>query len=247
MMNQLLKVQNLYAGYGKMIILNSLNLNISKGEIVALVGTNGNGKTTLLRAISGLIKIKSGQIEFFNDKITDLSPDKRVLLGITLVPESREIFVRQSVLANLKLGAYLRLRRIGAEGYEKDLAFVLSIFPNLISRLKQLGGTLSGGEQQMLAIGRALMSRPKLLMLDEPSTGLSPLMVQEIFKVLKKLNLEINLSVFLIEQNTKLALRTAHRGYIVEKGRIVKSDDARVLLDYFSNAGLIYGQVSQIE
>jgi branched-chain amino acid transport system ATP-binding protein len=234
----ILEIRNLSAGYGKMRILTDLNLTIHQGEVVALVGTNGSGKTTLLRSICGFIQLSAGQITYLDDEITGLTPERRVAMGIALVPESREIFTKQSVLANLKLGAYLRLKGFGAEHYREDLDFVLSTFPILGQRLHQLAGTLSGGEQQMLAIGRALMSRPKLLILDEPSTGLAPLVVRNIFEILNTLNRQLNLTIFLVEQNTRLALKTAQRGYLLERGRIVKSDQASLLLEYLNATGL---------
>jgi branched-chain amino acid transport system ATP-binding protein len=221
-----------------MTILTDLNLMISQGEVVALVGTNGSGKTTLLRSICGLIRSNAGRITYLDKEITSLSPERRVALGLALVPESREIFTKQSVLANLKLGAYLRLKRFDTKHYREDLDLVLSTFPILGERLKQAAGTLSGGEQQMLAIGRALMSRPKLLILDEPSTGLAPMVVRDIFKILNTLNQQLNLTIFLVEQNTRLALKTAQRGYLLERGRIVKSDQSFTLLEYLNTTGL---------
>lgn len=234
----ILEVRGLSAGYGKMAILTGLDLTISQGEVVALVGTNGSGKTTLLRSICGLIRSNAGRITYLDKEITGLSPERRVALGMAHVPESREIFTKQSVLANLKLGAYLRLKRFDTQHYGEDLDLVLSTFPILGERLKQPAGTLSGGEQQMLAIGRALMSRPKLLILDEPSTGLAPMVVRDIFKILTALNQQLNLTIFLVEQNTRLALKTAQRGYLLERGRIVKSDQAYPLLEYLNTTGL---------
>jgi branched-chain amino acid transport system ATP-binding protein len=237
----LLEVRDLWAGYANMNILTGLSLTLRKGESVGLMGTNGSGKTTLLRTICGLIHPNVGKIEFLGQDITTLSPERRVALGIAYVPESREIFAKQSVKANLKLGAYGRIRKFAVKYYKKDFDFVLSIFPRLGGRLNQLSGTLSGGEQQMLAIGRGLMSQPQLLMLDEPSTGLAPIVAKDIFKALRKLNQETNLTVCLVEQNTKLALRMVQRGYIIERGRIVRADHAKALLDYLNTAGLTYG------
>ena len=234
----LLEVRGLSAGYGKMTILTDLNLTISQGEVVALVGTNGSGKTTLLRSICGLIRSNAGRITYLGKEITSLSPERRVALGLAHVPESREIFTKQSVLANLKLGAYLRLKRFDTKHYGEDLDLVLSTFPILGERLKQPAGTLSGGEQQMLAIGRALMSRPKLLILDEPSTGLAPMVVRDIFKIMNTLNQQLKLTIFLVEQNTRLVLKTAQRGYLLERGRIVRSDQAFPLLEYLNTTGL---------
>lgn len=238
----LLEIRKLSAGYGNMSILWDVDLIIHRGEPVALVGTNGSGKTTLLRALCGLNNPESGKVMYEGKDITAFPPEKRVAMGIALVPESREIFSRQSVLTNLKLGAYSKIRKRGsAPSWENMLDSVLAIFPVLSKRLKQTAGTLSGGEQQMLAIGRGLMSQPGLLVLDEPSTGLAPILVKEIFRVLKKLTRDMHLTIFLVEQNTRLALKTVQRGYILERGRIVKSDDAQALLEYMDIAGLIHG------
>ena len=238
----LLEVKDLRAGYGNMNILTDVELHVEAGEPVALVGTNGSGKSTLLRTISGLIRPTAGTVRFRGKYITQMSAEKRVALGIAMVPESRDVFTRQSVLANLRLGAYLRLRGLGKGDETAELEQVLSIFPALKNRLKQVAGTLSGGEQQMLAIGRALMSRPQLLLLDEPSMGLAPLVVREIFRSLDKLTQEAALTLLLVEQNTKLALKLVKRGYILERGRIVKSDNAQGLLDFLRRAGLKYGK-----
>jgi len=239
---EILRVNALRAGYGKIAVLSGIDLSVREKEMVALVGTNGSGKSTLLRCICGLVPVTEGTIYFRDEEITRYPPEKRVPLGIALVPESREIFTQQTVLANLKLGAYSRPKRLRAADYQKDLEFVLSIFPHLRERLKQHAATLSGGEQQMLAIGRALMSRPRLLILDEPSTGLAPLLVREIFKVLRKLNSEMNLTILLVEQNTRQALKIAHRGYITAKGRIVRSGEALTLLEQLDRDGLTYGR-----
>ena len=238
----LLEIQSLSAGYGKMSILWDVDLTIREGEPVALVGTNGSGKTTLMRVLCGLNTPEKGRVVFDGKEITGLSPQKRVEMGIALVPESREIFSRQSVLANLHLGAYSkgRNRDLGTSK-EKRLQSILTIFPILSKRLKQMAGTLSGGEQQMLAIGRGLMSQPRLLVLDEPSTGLAPIVVKEIFRVLKGLIQGKRMTLFLVEQNTRLALKTVQKGYILERGRIVKSDHAHTLLQYLDQAGLIHG------
>jgi len=243
----ILRVNALRAGYGKIAVLSGIDLSVNEQEMVALVGTNGSGKSTLLRCICGLVPVTGGTIHFQSEDITRYRPEKRVPLGIVLVPESREIFTQQTVLANLKLGAYSRLRRLGKLDYQRDLEFVLSIFPHLGHRLKQQAATLSGGEQQMLAIGRALMSRPRLLILDEPSTGLAPLLVREIFKALQKLNSEANLTIFLVEQNTRQALRIAHRGYVTAKGKIVRSGEALSLLERLDREGLTYGRTSSGE
>lgn len=236
----MLMVNALRAGYGKIAVLAGVDLSVNAHEIVALVGTNGSGKSTLLRCICGLIPVTAGTIHFQGRDITRYPPEKRVPLGIVLVPESREIFTQQTVLANLKLGAYSRLRGLRSSDYQRDLEFVFSVFPHLNERPQQLAATLSGGEQQMLAIGRALMSRPRLLILDEPSTGLAPLLVREIFKVLRKLNKEMNLTILLVEQNSRQALRMANRGYIAAKGKIVRSGEAIALLKQMDSEGLTY-------
>ncbi|MBN2125780.1 MAG: ABC transporter ATP-binding protein [Deltaproteobacteria bacterium] len=229
------------AAYGKMRILSGVDLFLEEGESVALVGTNGSGKTTFLRVISGFLRPTAGSVRFLGEDISRLTPEKRVGRGIAHVPESREIFSKQTVLANLRLGAYLRIRRRGDLAVRRDLDRVLEIFPVLSRRLRQTAGTLSGGEQQMLAIGRALMSRPRLLLLDEPSTGLAPLVVKEIFRVLRNLIREMNLSLLLVEQNTRLALKTVNRGYLLERGRIARADHSQGLLEYLNAAGLAQG------
>lgn len=240
----MLTVESLKSGYGKILVLSGVDVDVSSGEVVTLVGTNGSGKTTLLKTICGLIPIYEGRILFGERDISRLPAVKRIPLGIALVPESREIFAHQSVLANLKLGAYSRLKRLRGGTYQSDLDLVLSVFPHLATRLKQTGATLSGGEQQMLAIGRALMSRPRLLVLDEPSTGLAPALVKEIFKSLRWLNRERNLTMFLVEQNTRLALALAHRGYVIQKGRIVRRGEAATLSRELDRAGLLYGDAT---
>jgi branched-chain amino acid transport system ATP-binding protein len=236
----MLEVTALRAGYGKIAVLAGVDLNVDVHEIVALVGTNGSGKSTLLRSICGLIPVTSGTIRFRDEDITGYPPQKRVPLGIVMVPESREIFTQQTVMANLMLGAYPRMKRLRIGDYQRDLEFVFSLFPVLGVRPKQLAATLSGGEQQMLAIGRALMSRPQLLILDEPSTGLAPLMVREIFDALLKLNKEMDLTILLVEQNSRQALRMADRGYIMVKGSIVHTGEALALLKLMDREGLTY-------
>ncbi len=237
---KMLNVNSLQAGYGKIAVLAGVDLNVDAHEIVALVGTNGSGKSTLLRCICGLIPVTAGTIRFRDEDITGYPPQKRVPLGIVMVPESREIFAQQTVIANLMLGAYSRMKRLRIADYQRDLEFVFSLFPVLSVRSKQLAATLSGGEQQMLAIGRALMSRPQLLILDEPSTGLAPLIVREIFEALRKLNKEMNLTILLVEQNSRLALRMADRGYIMAKGRMVRTGEGLALLNRIDREGLTY-------
>lgn len=235
-----LEVTALNAGYGKMNILTGLDLLVREGESVALVGTNGSGKTTFLKVVSGFLRPAAGSIRFLGQDISKLPPEKRVSLGIAHVPESREIFARQSVLANLRLGAYLRIRKGGDPDIQKDLQRMTEIFPVFSRRLRQAAGTLSGGEQQMLAIGRALMSQPRLLLLDEPSTGLAPLVVKEIFRILRTLILDMNLNLLLVEQNTRLALKTVNRGYLLERGRLVREDGSQELLEYLNAAGFTH-------
>lgn len=238
-----LEVKALNAGYGKMSILSGLNLIVRTGESVALVGTNGSGKTTFLKVVSGFLRPTAGSIRFLGEDVSKIPPEKRVGLGIAHVPESREIFAKQSVLANLRLGAYLRIRKGRDPDIQNDLQRMTEIFPVFSMRLHQTAGTLSGGEQQMLAVGRALMSRPKLLLLDEPSTGLAPLVVKEIFRILRTLILDMDLNLLLVEQNTRLALKTVSRGYLLERGRLVREDQSRELLDYLNAAGFTHAAV----
>ncbi|MEG6588112.1 ABC transporter ATP-binding protein [Paenibacillus barengoltzii] len=213
----MLEIQGLQVNYGVIQAVKQLNLDIYSGEIVALIGTNGSGKTTTLRSISGLIQSVEGSIRFNGRDITNLEPHRIVEMGISQVPEGRGVFPDLTVLENLKLGAYIR--RDKAE-IAADIHKMYGLFPRLEERQKQLAGTMSGGEQQMLAIARALMARPKLLLLDEPSMGLAPLMVKEIFAAIRQIN-EEGVSVLLVEQNARMALAAAHRGYVMETGRIV--------------------------
>ena len=214
---KMLEIQGLQVNYGVIQAVKQLNLDIYSGEIVALIGTNGSGKTTTLRSISGLIQSVEGSIRFNGRDITNLEPHRIVEMGISQVPEGRGVFPDLTVLENLKLGAYIR--RDKAE-IAADIHKMYGLFPRLEERQKQLAGTMSGGEQQMLAIARALMARPKLLLLDEPSMGLAPLMVKEIFAAIRQIN-EEGVSVLLVEQNARMALAAAHRGYVMETGRIV--------------------------
>jgi len=209
--------------------LDSVTLEVNRGEIVTIIGANGAGKTTLLRTISGIYRPQSGAITFENESIANLPPDRIVSLGISQVPEGRQVFVQQSVEVNLELGAFHRRNRPRKE-VKDDFEFVYSLFPVLRERAKQIAGTLSGGEQQMLAVGRALMARPKLLLLDEPSMGLAPLIVREIFAALEELSRK-GTTILLVEQNAKMALRIAQRGYVMETGRVVLSDQASQLLE----------------
>ncbi|WP_019635941.1 ATP-binding cassette domain-containing protein [Paenibacillus fonticola] len=221
----ILEIKDLSVNYGVIAAVKQLNLHIRPGEIVALIGTNGSGKTSALRSISGLNKSIQGQIRFEGQEITKLDPHKIVERGISQVPEGRGVFPDLTVLENLKLGAYVRGDKAGIAA---DIQGMFELFPRLEERKKQLAGTMSGGEQQMLAIARALMARPKLLLLDEPSMGLAPLIVKEIFAAIRKVN-EEGVSVLLVEQNATMALAAAHRGYVMETGSIVVEGEAAEL------------------
>ena len=213
--------------YGNIHALKGVSLEVQEGEIITLIGANGAGKTTTLMSISGIVPPRSGEVNFMGQPITRVSPDRIVAMGISQVPEGRRIFPYLSVLENLDMGAFLREDK---DGLKTDLDYVFSLFPILAERRNQAGGTLSGGEQQMLAISRALMARPRLLLLDEPSLGLAPLIVKRIFEIIRKINRESNTTIFLVEQNANLALKVAHRGYVMENGRITLSDAADRLL-----------------
>jgi branched-chain amino acid transport system ATP-binding protein len=223
---RLLAVEHLDASYGRVRALDDVSLFVDQGEIVTLIGANGAGKTTLLRTISGLVRPTRGSVRFGEADITRRTPAEIVRLGIGHAPEGRRVFARMTVRENLELGAYTRRSRAEIAG---DSERVFAIFPRLKERLEQKAGTLSGGEQQMLAIGRALMSRPRLLMLDEPSLGLSPLLVQTIFSVIREINAR-GTTVLLIEQNARQALRIASRGYVLEVGKVAFEDSAANLL-----------------
>lgn len=215
----MLEIKNLNVHYGVIHALKDVSLTVNAGEIVTLIGANGAGKTTTLRTISGLNKATSGEILLEGKNITALSAPQRVEMGLSQVPEGRRIFPAMSVLENLELGAYLRNDK--AE-IKKDMEMVFERFPILGKRIKQTAGTLSGGEQQMLAMGRALMSRPRILLLDEPSMGLAPLLVREIFEIVKDIN-QAGTTILLVEQNASMALSIAHRAYVLETGSIVLS------------------------
>lgn len=215
----MLEIKNLNVHYGVIHALKDATLTVNKGEIVTLIGANGAGKTTTLRTISGLNKSTSGEILLEGNNITNISASKRVEMKVSQVPEGRRIFPEMSVLENLEMGAFLR--RDKAE-IKKDMDNVYELFPILGNRKKQMAGTLSGGEQQMLAMGRALMSRPKILLLDEPSMGLAPLLVREIFNIIKNIN-STGTTILLVEQNARMALSIAHRAYVIETGSIVMS------------------------
>lgn len=223
----MLKLDSISARYGNIYALKGVSLIVNEGEIVTIIGANGAGKSTTLNTISGIVRAVSGSI-FFNGKdISSLPTEKIVESGLIQVPEGREIFPQLTVYDNLMLGAYLRKDK---DNIKKDLDYVVSLFPRLEERFSQLGGTLSGGEQQMLAIGRALMSKPKLLLMDEPSLGLSPIFVQNIFKVIKEIN-KAGTSVLLVEQNAHMALSIAKRAYVMETGKIIMEDETSYLLN----------------
>ncbi|MDD5759482.1 MAG: ABC transporter ATP-binding protein [Desulfobulbaceae bacterium] len=223
----MLKMRGVEVSYGKICALHGVDLEIRSGEIVTLIGANGAGKSTLLMAISGLARPIQGCIEFLGEEIQALPPNRIVERGISQVPEGRRIFPQLTVRENLELGAFCRH---DPQGVRDDLAYVFSLFPILASRSQQLGGTLSGGEQQMLAISRALMARPSLLLLDEPSLGLAPIVIRQIFSIIQKINQEHKTTVFLVEQNANLALKVASRGYVLENGRVTMTDSADNLL-----------------
>jgi branched-chain amino acid transport system ATP-binding protein len=224
----MLKIKNLEAGYGKLKVLRRITMHVGAGEIVTIIGANGAGKTTLLNSISGLLRNWSGEIVLDKEDIRRLPAEKIVAKGCSLVPEGRQVFATMSVKENLVLGGYVQRKKNGMD-LHKELERIYEIFPVLREREKQLAGTLSGGEQQMVAIGRALMARPKLVMMDEPSMGLAPLIVKDIFKIIRKLRAEGN-TVLLVEQNAKAALGIADRGYVMETGRILLQGTSEDLL-----------------
>ena len=223
----MLAMNDVQAGYGNVLALQGVSLTIQPGEIVTLIGANGAGKSSTLMAISGIVPCRSGQILLKGKTINCLAPDRIVAMGVSQVPEGRRIFADLSVQENLDLGAFLRKDRAGIR---QDLDYVFALFPILAKRRHQYGGTLSGGEQQMLAMSRALMARPQLLLLDEPSMGLAPLMIRQIFKIIQEINREHKTTIFLVEQNAHQALRIADRGYVIENGRIILTDRAERLL-----------------
>jgi branched-chain amino acid transport system ATP-binding protein len=225
----MLRIRNLESGYGSLKVLRHISIHVRAGEIVTIIGANGAGKTTLLKTIAGLIRSRAGEILFEKQDITRLSPEKIVFLGCSLVPEGRQVFAPMTVRENLLLGGYVQFRRKKKNEVAADLERIFGLFPRLREREGQLAGTLSGGEQQMLAIGRALMARPKMIMMDEPSMGLAPLIVKDIFSIIRKLRDEGN-TVLLVEQNAKAALGIADRGYVLETGRIILEENAEDLL-----------------
>ncbi|RZU77113.1 amino acid/amide ABC transporter ATP-binding protein 2 (HAAT family) [Micromonospora kangleipakensis] len=222
----LLEIKDLTLLYGRIQALHGISLAVNEGEVVALIGANGAGKTTTMRAISGLRPVAQGSIVFDGTDVTRMRADLRVVRGIGQAPEGRGVFPGMTVLENLEMGAYTRRDRAGIA---EDLKMVMDLFPRLAERRKQAGGTLSGGEQQMLAVGRALMARPRLLLLDEPSMGLAPMLIQQIFEIITRIN-EQGTTILLVEQNAQQALSRAHRGYVLETGRIVKEGSGQDLL-----------------
>lgn len=227
----MLRINNLNASYGQAQVLKNVSLEVHPGEIVTLIGANGAGKTTILACLTGLLKSWTGDIMFHERAIAKLEPEQIVGLGVAMVPENRGLFGPLTVLENLMLGAYLRYHHEKKGIIKEDLERVFELFPILKSRLKQPVATLSGGQQQMVAIGKALMVKPRILLLDEPSLGLAPLVIREIFKVIETLNQD-GVTVLLIEQNANLALKTAHRGYVIENGQILINGTSQELLSH---------------
>lgn len=224
----MLELNNVQSGYGNKLAIKNLSLEIGEGEIITLIGANGAGKSTTLMTICGIVACRAGTIRFQDKDISRLAPEEIVKMGICQVPEGRHIFPELSVKENLDMGAFLRN---DTEGIKRDREYVYSLFPILAERRHQDGGNLSGGEQQMLAMSRALMARPKLLLLDEPSMGLAPLVIKQIFEIIKQINQENNTTIFLVEQNANQALHIADRGYVMETGSIALSGPAQELLE----------------
>ena len=222
----MLKVEGIHTQYGKIKVLSDVSFEINPGEIVALIGTNGAGTSTILKTISGLVRPTQGRISFMNQDIQGLAPEKIVVAGIAHVPEGRHVFARQTVLTNLQIGAFIRKDK---DEIHKDMERYFKIFPILGERRNQPAGTLSGGEQQMLAIARGLMARPKLLLLDEPSMGLAPFLVNEIFRIVRQLH-EQGISIVLVEQNVKKALKITQRAYVMELGKILYHGDSKEMM-----------------
>ncbi len=222
----MLEIRGIHTYYGNIQALRGVSLKVNRGEIVTLIGSNGAGKTTTLNTISGILQPREGEVWLQGERIDHLPPHEIVKKGVSQAPEGRKIFSRLTVQENLEMGAYTRK---DSDGIREDMERVFQIFPRLRERRRQIGGTLSGGEQQMLAIGRALMARPRVLLLDEPSMGLAPLLVEEIFSVIQEINQQ-GTSILLVEQNARLALSIAHRGYVLETGRIVLEGPADDLL-----------------
>ncbi len=225
----MLRIRNLETAYGNLRVLRRLSMHVAPGEIVTIIGANGAGKTTLLNTLSGLLSARSGEVEFNRKNIFNMPAEKIVLMGCSLVPEGRQVFATMSVHENLLLGGYVLHKRKEQQMIDEELQKVYALFPILKERGNQLAGTLSGGEQQMVAIGRALMARPNMIMMDEPSMGLAPLIVKEIFQIILRLR-EAGKTVLLVEQNAKAALAIADRGYVLETGRIISQGPAEDLL-----------------
>jgi len=223
----MLKLKNIQAFYGNIKALKDISMEVKEGEIITLIGANGAGKSTTLMTICGIVPARQGEIIFEGQTINNMAPNKIVALGINQVPEGRHIFPYLTVMENLDMGTFLRKDKAGIK---QDLEYIFSLFPRLAERRSQAGGTLSGGEQQMLAISRAIMTRPRLLLLDEPSLGLAPIITRQIFDIIKKINKENNTTIFLVEQNANLALHVADRGYVMENGAITMTDSGRNLL-----------------
>ena len=222
----MLKIENLHVAYGGIQALRGISLEVPDGKIVTLIGANGAGKSTTLRTITGLVKAQSGSIQWNGEELLGKSIDRIISAGIAMSPEGRRVFPDMTVLENLKIGAYLR-----HDSLEEDIKWVYDLFPRLKERSWQAAGTLSGGEQQMLAVGRALMSRPKIMMMDEPSLGLAPIVVDEMFDKFKQINRELGVTILVVEQNAFIALDAANRGYIISLGRVVMEGNAQELLD----------------
>jgi len=223
----MLKLRNIQAFYGNIQALKDINMDVEEGEIITLIGANGAGKSTTLMTLCGVVPARHGEVIFEGQSITNMPPDKIVALGINQVPEGRHIFPYLTVMENLDMGTFLRN---DADGIKQDLDYIFELFPRLAERSNQAGGTLSGGEQQMLAISRAIMTRPRLLLLDEPSLGLAPIITRQIFDIIRKINKEQNTTIFLVEQNANLALHIADRGYVMENGVITMTDTGKNLL-----------------
>lgn len=226
-MNSILTIKDLHVAYGGIKALDGIDIDVPEGKIISLIGANGAGKSTLLRTISGLVSPENGSIKFYDKEITNLPVNKICAEGISLVPEGRRVFTDLTVEENLKIGAFLRNDK---KAIQQDLEWVYELFPRLKERLTQFAGTLSGGEQQMLAVGRALMSRPKVMMMDEPSLGLAPLVVQQIFEIITKIN-KLGVTILLIEQNANMALKVADLAYVLEVGQIVLQGSGEELLN----------------
>jgi branched-chain amino acid transport system ATP-binding protein len=224
----ILKISNVESYYGPIMAIRGVSLTVPQGKIVTVLGANGAGKTTILKTISGVLDPQKGTVEFEGKSIQRMDADKIVRLGLSHVPEGREVFPFLSVRENLAMGAFLRHDK---DGVAQDLERVFGYFPRLRERMDQPAGSLSGGEQQMVAISRALMNRPRLLLLDEPSLGLSPILVKEIFAIIRRINAEQGVSILLVEQNARMALETAHYGYVLEVGRVVMDDTCERLMD----------------